>query len=66
MAAIRMRLLKSYKHKYKLKAWPIGQVIQVDSNLASELLADKIAELYSDEYPPKAKQKTEFFKTKTK
>lgn len=64
MAAIRMRLLKSYKHKYKLKAWPIGQVIQVDNILASELLADKIAEIYNDEYPPKTKMKTDFFKTK--
>jgi hypothetical protein len=64
MAAIRLRLLKSYKHKYKLDAWPIGQVVQVDNILANELLADKIAELYEGEYPPKQKVKTDFFKPK--
>ena len=66
MGAIRLRLLKSYKHKYKLKPWPIGQVIQTDMALAGELLADKIAELYTGEYPPKDKPKTDFFKPKTK
>jgi len=64
MAALRLRLLKSYKHKYKLSAWPIGQVIQVDNILANELLADKIAELYTGDYPPKEKVKTDFFKPK--
>jgi len=64
MAALRLRLLKSYKHKYKLKAWSVGQVIQVENILANELLADKIAEVYEGEYPPKHKVKTDFFKPK--
>ncbi len=66
MAALRLKLLKKYKHKYKLKAWPIGQVIQVDNILAHELLSDKIAELYTGEYPPKDKTKTNFFTPKSK
>jgi hypothetical protein len=64
MGAIRLRLLKSYKHIYKKKAWPRGTVIQVDTRLAHELLADKIAVNYEGEYPPKNKMKTEFFKPK--
>lgn len=59
-----MRLLKAYKHKYKLKEWPIGQVIQVDDKLASDLIRTKTGEVYDGTYPPKGKVKTEFFKPK--
>lgn len=62
--AHRLRLLKSYHHQYKRKAWPIGQIINVDDTLAHELLSDNIAEVYSGEYPPKDKVKTDFFKPK--
>jgi hypothetical protein len=64
MGAIRIRLLKSYKHIYKEKAWPRGTVIQVDTVLASELIRTKTGEKYEGEYPPKNKMKTEFFKPK--
>ena len=64
MGAIRLRLLKSYHHKYKVKPWPVGQIIQVDNILAHELLSDKIAEIYEGEYPPKNKLKMNLNKLK--
>lgn len=62
--AHRLILLKSYKHQYKRKAWPVGQIINVDNNLAHALLSEKIAEVYNGDYPPKQKTKTDFFKPK--
>lgn len=62
--AVRVRLLKPYTHIYKTRPWPIGQVLQLTTQLASELLADKIAEIYEGEYPPKEKMKTDYFKPK--
>lgn len=64
MGAIRLRLLKSYKHEYKTKPWPKGQVIQVLDVLASDLIRSGTAELYEGKYPPKDKVKTDFFKPK--
>lgn len=64
MGAIRVRLLKSYKHEYKSKSWPVGQVLQLSTQLASELIGNKTAELYKGDYPPKSKMKSELFKSK--
>lgn len=64
MGKMRLRLIKSYKHKAKLQPWSIGTVIQVSPQLANDLLADKVAEIYTGEYPPKNKLKTDFFKPK--
>lgn len=63
-ADIKVILLKSWKHPYKTHPLPIGKIVPCSPQLASELLADKIAELYSGPYPPKEKQKTNFFKPK--
>jgi hypothetical protein len=63
-ADIKVILLKSWKHPYKIKPLPIGKIMGCSPQLASELIADKIAELYTGVYPPKEKTKTEFFKPK--
>lgn len=63
-ADIKVILLKSWKHPFKKKALPIGKVMGCSAELASALLADRIAELYTGTYPPKEKTKTDFFKPK--
>lgn len=63
-ADIKVILKKSWKHPYKLRALPIGKIVACSNELAMELLADDIAELYTGTYPPKEKVKTNFFKPK--
>jgi len=53
----RARLLKSYKHPNKLKAWPVNQIVQGTSQWISDLIHQGIAEKYDGEYPPKKKDK---------
>lgn len=54
---MRVRLLKKYHHKLKRKPWPVGSIIQITNNFASEMFAEGIAEPYFGEYPPKEKMK---------
>ena len=49
----RARLLRSYKHPNKLKAWPVNQIVQGTSQWISELIHQGVAEKYNGEYPPK-------------
>ncbi len=53
---MRVRLLKSWAN-VRGRVYPVGTILQVTSYLASELLADKTAENYSGDYPPKSKMK---------
>ncbi len=64
-ADIKIILLKSWQHPFKKKPLPIGKIVSCSTQLASELIADKIGELYTGVYPPKEKTKTNFFKPKT-
>jgi len=50
---VRVRLLKSYKHENKQKAWTVGRIVNCSPQLASDLIHRKIAENYSGGYPPK-------------
>lgn len=63
---IRIKLLKSWKHPYRNKPYAVGTILQCGSVLASDLLADKIGEIYNGEYPPKEKSKIELKQLKTK
>lgn len=64
MGPNRIILVKSWTHPYRTKPYPVGTILQVDNELGSELIENEIAEKYNGEYPPKEKQKTEFFKPK--
>lgn len=55
--AYRARLIKSYKHPNKLKAWPVNQIVQGTSQFVSDLIHQKVAVRYDGEYPPKEKDK---------
>jgi len=61
---MRIRLLKGWEHMGK--RLPIGKLITAAGSLGKKLIAQKIAEEYTGEYPPKKKMKTDFFKPKTK
>lgn len=63
---IRIKLKKSWKHPYRDKPYAVGTILQVAPYLASELLADKVAEVYKGEYPPKDKSKTDLKQLTTK
>lgn len=63
MGPNRIILLKSWTNHLG-KVYPMGTVLQVDNELGSELIENKVGEKYNGEYPPKEKQKTEFFKPK--
>lgn len=52
---IRVRLLKKYRGKNMNRDWRAGTVLTVLQSLAGSLIADKIAEYYDGEYPPKNK-----------
>jgi hypothetical protein len=56
-------LKKSWTNKFN-RTYPIGTILKVDNMLGSDLIKSKVAEKYSEEYPPKGKTKTEFFKPK--
>lgn len=62
----RVMLLKSWANRSSGKRYPVGTVLQVDSELGSELIRDGIAEKYSGPYPPEQKTKMELSKLKTK
>lgn len=64
MGAVRAVLLKRYRHKYACKDWVAGTIVQGSPEFISELVADKIAEVYNGEYPPKGKRKFELNKLK--
>ncbi len=53
--ALKIRLLRSYRGKNMQRTWPVGTILQVTHSLAGGLIADKIAEYYEGEYPPKKK-----------
>lgn len=61
---MRVRLLK--RHKTSLGDYAMGTVLQVTRGFGEKLIKQRIGELYSDEYPPKKKMKTELFKPKNK
>ena len=63
-ADIKVILLRSWKHPFKQKSLPIGKIVSCSTQLASELIGSKYAELYTGPYPPKEKTKTDFFKPK--
>jgi hypothetical protein len=63
-ADIKVILKKAWKHPYKKKPLPMGKIMGCSTQLASELIGSKIAELYIGVYPPKEKTKTDFFKPK--
>lgn len=54
---MRLKLIKSWKHPYKVKAYSVGTILQVDKELEKLLLEHKVAVKYSGEYPPKKKEK---------
>jgi len=60
-----VRLLKGYTNK-RNKKFHIGKILNVSRETYKELTAEKIAEDYAGEIPPKKKLKTEFFKPKMK
>lgn len=62
----RAKLLKSYKHPNKSKAWAVGTVVQGTSRWISELIHDGYAVKYDGEYPPKEKLKINLSNLKTK
>lgn len=55
---MRIRVLKKWRE------YPVGQVIEVFDSKAKQLIADRLAEKYDGEYPPREKMKTDFFKPK--
>lgn len=63
MAAHRIILEKSWENHLG-KVYPIGTILQVDNNLANDLLSSEIGKIYDGKYPPREKTKTEFFKPK--
>lgn len=63
-ADIKVILKKSWKHPFKKKSLPIGKIVSCSPQLAQSLIGEGIAELYTGEYPPKEKTKTDFFKPK--
>jgi hypothetical protein len=52
----RVELKKSWTNEFG-RVYPVGTVLQMTPNKASELIRKKIAEKYSGEYPPKGKRK---------
>lgn len=62
---IRVRLLKSWKSANN-KTYPVGTILQLLNSLSMELIADKVAEVYNGEYPPREKQKIKLSQLKTK
>lgn len=66
MPAHKIILVRSWKHPYKLRPYPIGTILLCDNELASELLTEEFGEIYTGQYPPADKTKTDFFKPKGK
>ena len=48
----------------KWRDWPMGTVLEVADPKAKDLVCCGIAQRFTDDYPPKEKMKTEFFKPK--
>lgn len=63
-ADIKIILIKSWKHPFKQKPYPIGKIIGCSTQLASTLIGEGFAKLYTGVYPPKEKTKTNFFTPK--
>jgi len=63
---IRVRLKKSWSHPYKNKPYSVGTILQCDTSLAGELMAENIGQLYEGEYPPKEKFKIDLSTLTTK
>jgi hypothetical protein len=63
-ADIKVILIKSWKHPFKVKPLPRGKIVSCSTDLASSLIGEGIAELYTGIYPPREKLKTDFFKPK--
>jgi hypothetical protein len=56
-----IRLQKS--HEFNKKKYPVGQVLNVSTPIAKEMVEEGKADYYKGQLPPK-KMKTEFFKPK--
>lgn len=48
------------------RVYPIGQILQCDKDLSSQLISDGYADEYTGPYPPNGKVKTDLFNPKKK
>jgi hypothetical protein len=56
-----MKIMLVKKWDWVRKTFPIGQILEVAPGLGAKLIESKTAELYTGQYPPKKKTKTNFF-----
>jgi len=56
--AVRIKLNKSWAN-FQGKQYAVGTILQLTSELASELIRNKIGEKYEGDYPPRKKFKIE-------
>lgn len=57
-------ILKKSWTNFQCRKYGIGSIMQFDRELTKKLIDLGIAEIYTGEYPPNGKVKTELFKPK--